>query len=292
VLGHVVSERAYYHELLHRGAGVPADRLTHPAGLYAELAPRIVLPDDVTFDETRAFMDVTAEEFAPMRVKHPSPLTGIAAEFTYFLSTFETNERLALDLVERSRRLYGDPADLLVLFRLVDKTCHTALVYSELVDDHVGAPADDLRRYRRVVSEAYRASDRALGRIQEAFGDGNVIVVSDHGFELEPNGLYGHGNAPPGVFIAAGPAFRPGRIDGLSVLDVLPLLLYLKGFPVADDFDGRLRLEALAPELLAARPPRRIATYGTAGEGGGAADSAADVDAEMLERLRALGYLQ
>jgi hypothetical protein len=291
VLGHVVSERAYYHELLHRGRRVPADRLTHPEGLYAQIAPRIVLPEDVTLQDTRAFMDVTAEEFARMQVKHPSPLTGIAAEFTYFLSTFATNERLSLELLERSRRLYGDPADLLVLFRLVDKTCHTALVYSELVDDHLDAPADDVRRYRRVVSEAYRAADRAVGRIREAFGNGNVIVVSDHGFELEPSGRYGHGQAPAGVFLAAGPAFRSGPVDGLSVLDVLPLLLYMKGFPLADDFDGRLAGEALAPELLAARPPRRIASYRAGGEGGGS-PGASDVDAEMLERLRALGYLR
>ena len=35
-----------------------------------------------------------------------------------------------------------------------------------------------------VVSEAYRAVDRALGRIQEAFGPGNVIVVSSIGADL------------------------------------------------------------------------------------------------------------
>jgi hypothetical protein len=292
VLGDVVSERAYYHELRHRGQAAVEGGLTHPEDLYAEVAPLIVLPDDVTLADTQAFMDVSAAEFEPMRVKHPSPLTGIANEFTYFLSTFATEERLALHLIERSRRRYGQPADLLVLFRLVDKTCHTALVYSELVAEHPGASIDDVRRYGRVVSEAYRAIDRALGRIQDAFGAGNVIVVSDHGFQLERPRGYNHTQAPAGVFLAAGPAFQPGRVEGLSVLDVMPLLLYLKGFPVAEDFDGRLPVEALQPRLLAASPPTRIASYGRRGEGGPHLAGSSDVDAEILERLRALGYLR
>jgi len=292
VLGEIVSERAYYHELVHRGQPRRPEGLTYPDDLYPEIAPLIVLPDDVTLAEARAFMDVSPAEFERMRVKHPSPLVGIANEFTYFHSMFTTHERLALDAIERSRRRYGQPADLLVLFRLVDKTCHTALDYSELVEEHPGASSDDLRRYGRVVSAAYRAVDGALGRIQEAFGPGNVIVVSDHGFKLEGARGYNHSQAPAGVFLAAGPAFRAGRVAGLSVFDVMSLLLYLKGFPVAEDFDGRLPREALQPGLLASSPPRRIASYGGRGRDGQHLEGSSEVDAEMLERLRALGYLQ
>ena len=292
VLGHVVSERAYYHALVHRGERPVPAGLTYPDALYPQIAPLIVLPDEVTLADARDFMDVTPAEFERMRVEHPSPLTGIANEFTYFHSTFVTNERLALDLIERGRRSYGQAADLLVLFRIVDKTCHTALAYSELVDDHLGASADDLRRYGGVVSGAYRAVDGALGRIQEAFGAGNVIVVSDHGFALEGRRGYTHNQAPAGVFLAAGPAFRAGRVEGLSVLDVLPLLLFLKGFPVAEDFDGDLPMQVLDPELLASRPPRRIASYGTRGRMAQHLEGSSAVDAEMLERLRALGYLR
>lgn len=292
VLGHVVSERAYHERILRPGAATPAPELTYPEDLYPQIAPLVVLPDDVTLTDARAFMDVTEAEFAPMRVKHPSPLLGIANEFTYFFSMFATHERVALDLLERSRRRYSESADLLVLFRIVDQTSHTALLYSDLVADHRDASRDDLRRYGGVVSGAYRAVDRALGRIQEAFGPGNVVVVSDHGFQLEGAQAFTHAQGPAGIFLAAGPAFRPGRVDGLSVLDVLPLLLFLKGFAVAEDFDGRLPERALDPALLAARPPRRIASYGTRGRTARVAPGAADVDAQMLERLRALGYLQ
>jgi Type I phosphodiesterase / nucleotide pyrophosphatase len=292
ILGHVVSERAYYERILRPGPLPPVPELTYPEDLYSEIAPLVVPPDDVTLADARAFMDVSAAEFEPMRIKHPSPLLGIANEFTYFFSMFATHERVALDLLERSRRRYGESADLLVLFRIIDQASHTALVYSDLVADHRDASRDDLRRYGGVVSGAYRAVDRTLGRIQEAFGPGNVVVVSDHGFQLEGAQAFTHTQGPAGIFLAAGPAFRPGRIDGLSVLDVLPLLLFLKGFAVAEDFDGKLPEQALDPALLAAHPPRRIASYGTRGRTAHVAQGAADVDAQMLERLRALGYLQ
>jgi len=292
VPGEIVSERAYYHERVHRGKPERLYGLTYPDELYPQIAPLIALPDDVTLAEAREFMDVSAAEFERMRVKHPSPQAGIANEFTYFHSMFTTNERLALDAMERSRRRYGETGDLLVLFRLVDKTSHATLDYSELVQDHLGASSDDLRRYGRVVSAAYRAVDGALGRIEEAFGAGNVIVVSDHGFKLEGAKGYNHTRAPPGIFLAAGPAFRPGHVEGLSILDVMPLLLYLKGFPLAEDFDGRLPTDVLEPGLLASSPPRRIASYGRRGREDQHLQGSSKVDAEMLERLRALGYLR
>lgn len=292
VVGEIVSERAYYHELVNRGKPQRLSGLTYPDELYPEIAPLIALPDEVTFVEAREFMDVSAEEFERTRVKRPGDRVGIANEFTYFHSMFTTNQRLALDALERSRRRYGETGDLLVLFRLVDKTSHASLDYSELVSEHGQASSDDLRRYGRVVSAAYRAVDGALGRIEEAFGAGNVIVVSDHGFQLEGAKGYDHTRAPPGIFIAAGPAFRPGRVEGLSILDLMPLLLYLKGFPLAEDFDGRLPTEILQPALLAASPPGRVASYGLRGQLDQHAAGSSKVDAEMLERLRALGYLR
>jgi hypothetical protein len=291
VFGEMVSERAYYHELVHRGKPERPAALTYPEELYPQIAARVALPDDVTLGEAREFMDVTPAEFETMRAKHASPVPGIANEFTYFHSMFTTNERLALDAMERNRRRFGETGDLLVLFRLVDKTSHATLDYSDLVQDHLGASSEDLRRYGRAVRGAYRAVDGALGRIAKAFGEGNVIVVSDHGFALEGAKGYNHTRAPAGVFLAAGPAFRPGRVEGLSVLDVMPLLLYLKGFPLAEDFDGRLPTAALQPGLLASGPPLRIASYGRRWEESHRLDGSPQVDEEMRARLRALGYL-
>ena len=290
VIGHLVSDRLYYEALVSRGRPLP-EGLTHPDGLARAAASDVVLPGQVRYEDARPFADVTPAEFEEMRrVAHPSPLTGIAHELTYFLSVFETHRRLALRVLDEERKAFGTPGDLLVLFRLVDKTCHTALHLSELVDEHPAASPEDRRKFGRAVTGAYRAVDAALGDIREAFPEANVIVVSDHGFQLEDGG-YNHTRAPEGVFLAAGPAFRPGRVEGLTVYDVMPLLLYLKGFPLAEDLPGALPTAALDPELLKQIPPTRIASY----RGGYAArrgTGTREADAEMHERLRALGYVQ
>jgi arylsulfatase A-like enzyme len=176
----------------------------------------------------------------------------------------------------------------------VDIACHRALDASELVDDHLSATPEEQRKFGRVVSEAYRRVDRALAEILASYDDPNVVVVSDHGFQREKQRgevVYQHNGAPPGVFLAAGPAFRPGSVSDLTILDVMPLLAALKGLPVADDLEGRLREDLFDPSFLAARPIRRVATYGRRGSIVAAKD-AAFADAELMERLRALGYVQ
>jgi predicted AlkP superfamily phosphohydrolase/phosphomutase len=58
-----------------------------------------------------------------------------------------------------------------------------------------------------------------------------------------------------GMFALAGPDVRAGEtLDGARILDVAPTILYLLGLPVQPGMDGRVLENALAPELLAARP--------------------------------------
>ncbi|MDE3077523.1 MAG: hypothetical protein KGJ86_19050, partial [Chloroflexota bacterium] len=61
------------------------------------------------------------------------------------------------------------------------------------------------------------------------------------------------------------------------------------------DMDGRLPLAALAPRLVEARPPRFETPRGSS-EGAAAASRPIELDAEseavIVERLRALGYVE
>jgi predicted AlkP superfamily phosphohydrolase/phosphomutase len=293
VVGRVVSERLYYWRFAQRGWGPESEQLTHPPGLAAEIAGEVVPPDAIQYEQAREFVDVDRAEFDRM-MKTAFSKHMLEGELRYFLSMYETNRRVARRLVEMDRRQYGRAADLLVLERLVDMACHAALAESELVEDHLGVSAERQRKFGRVITAAYAAVDRQLGELLQAYGDGNVIVLSDHGFHLvshwpDWNRTYGHGDAPSGIFVARGPAFTPGRVDGLSVYDVFPLLARLKGLPVADDLAGRIPEEVLSPSARA-RPITRVARYGAAApvaEGDAAAD-----DREMMERLRALGYVQ
>jgi hypothetical protein len=294
ILGALVSERIYSFRQAARAGDRPEEgQLTWPPELHDEIRLLIMDPQAVSYEDSRPFMDVTPEEFALMRSASVHDKT-VEGEFKYLYSMFETERRAALHLVERSRRRAGEPADLLVLFRIVDIACHRALDASELVDDHLSASAEERRKFGRVVSEAYRRVDRALAQILASYRDPNVVLVSDHGFGPETQRgqkVYQHNGAPPGVFLAAGPAFRPGPVKGLTILDVMPLLAVLEGLPVADDLEGRLREDLLLPSFLAARPPRRVATYGPRGRVVVAKDVAA-ADEELVERLRALGYVQ
>lgn len=295
VLGSLVSERMYFWRFAARGQWTPAERVTWPEDLAPRLTPLVMRPEEVTWERARGWLDTSPEEYAAMVGARFRGKTA-QGEFRYLYSMFETNRRLALALLEHGRETLGRPPDTMVLERAVDIACHAALRESELVPPHPGSNEADRRRFGHLVSETYRTVDRALGEMVAAFGEGNVIVVSDHGFTLhgspdDPASTYHHGSGPDGVFLASGPAFRPGRVEGLTVYDVLPLLLYLKGFPVAEDLPGHVPLEAFAEGFRAGRPVRTVATFGgRETEAGGAGDPT--VDGEVLERLRALGYVE
>lgn len=294
VLGAVVSDRLHFWRQAARGDPPEDSALTYPDALQEDLRSLVMAPADVTWDEARTFMDVSPEEFAAMKAR---PFKGktIESEFAYFYSMFETNRKVALHLLRQAPHHYGAPADLLVLFRIVDIASHSSLAASELVPDHLGTPPDDVRRYSRVVSEAYRRVDAAIGEFMAAAPDATVVVVSDHGFQVEGTGpqqprIYHHMQGPPGMFLAAGPAFRPGRVEGLSVYDVMPVLAAVKGFPIADDLPGRIPAGMFDPVQIDTHALRRVATYGRRRAGPAPAPVAA-TDEAALERLRALGYV-
>jgi hypothetical protein len=289
VVGRMVSERVYYWRSRDRGFRPEDDQLTHPPELHAAIAGDLVAPEAISYEQARAFVDVDRAEFDHMMATAFSKRM-LESELRYFLSMYESNVRVARRLVALDRAEYGRPADLLLLERLVDMACHAALAESELVEDHLDASPERQRKFGRVVTAAYAAVDRQLGELLESYGDGNVVVLSDHGFHLVPHRrTYGHGDAPPGIFVAHGPAFEPGRVEGLSVTDVFPLLARLKALPLADDLTGRMPDEVLSASARA-RPMRRVARYGERDAGGGGETTA--YDEAMLERLRALGYVQ
>jgi arylsulfatase A-like enzyme len=153
--------------------------------------------------------------------------------------------------------------------------------------------------YARVLEPVYVHEDRRLGRLMEQAGpDTVVIVVSDHGFQFRPYGFYHYGLdagggtlAPPGVIFLWGAPVRAGvRMRSPTVFDVTPTLLYLMGLPVGEDMDGRVLTEALSPQLLARRPVDWIGSHDTGQRGGKPLPS--DIDQDILQELRTLGYVQ
>ena len=98
-----------------------------------------------------------------------------------------------------------------------------------------------------------------------------------------------HGENNPGILIAAGPDVAAGELDHAHVYDIAPTLAYGLGLPAADDSDGQV-LEALFSEPFRRQHPVvRVSSWGRRPSLDTPSPSA--IDAEVVEELQALGYL-
>ncbi len=92
-----------------------------------------------------------------------------------------------------------------------------------------------------------------------------------------------------GVLIAAGPGLARGQVlDGARIVDLAPTIMHLMGVPLPDDMDGRVLEQALSAEFRALHP---ITWQPATPAGQAAADLSSEEQAEVEDRLRALGYL-
>jgi predicted AlkP superfamily phosphohydrolase/phosphomutase len=93
-----------------------------------------------------------------------------------------------------------------------------------------------------------------------------------------------------GVFIAAGPSVRPGRIAaGLDIVDALPTSLALARLPVPEGLDGRVIDEVAGSR---AEHVRVTAAVGDATDASDEYPFTAEDEEAIAESLRGLGYLE
>jgi hypothetical protein len=172
-------------------------------------------------------------------------------------------------------------------FRAVDTFGHLAW-------DDMRRPSEDVekhprRRFRPVVENYYRQWDGMLGDVLQLADENTVIIiVSDHGFE----DYYAHSRGPKGFFImSGGPTLpRSERLE-ISIYDIAPTVLALLGLPVPDDMDGRVLKEMIDPAFWASHPVRTVATYERQSERE-EMSSSTEADEELVDQLRALGYIR
>jgi len=96
---------------------------------------------------------------------------------------------------------------------------------------------------------------------------------------------------PDGILIARGPGIRKNEsVDRVNILDVAPTTLYAMGLPVPGDLQGRVLKEMYTPEHTASHPVE----WGEKTMLGQAPTSstAPEEDVEVLEKMKALGYLE
>jgi predicted AlkP superfamily phosphohydrolase/phosphomutase len=189
-------------------------------------------------------------------------------------------------------------------------------------DGGPGVAPEEYEAFRdRLMAELFAIRDPETGgplfkdilRKQDAFPGPQTghapdltLVPWDHGFvsvlNAEPivsiRSTVKGAHYPVGVLMARGPAIARGETLGRqSILDIAPTLLHSLGQPIPSDYEGAVIEEAFDPGYLAANPVR----IGDASEssGGdlaavpaGAAPDDPEGDEMILERLRALGYIE
>jgi len=168
---------------------------------------------------------------------------------------------------------------------LVDRVSHPYWAYM-YPQDYEGLDPVKADKYRDVVRNAYRETDRQLGEILAKIdGEYYFMIASDHGFHSNRNKKQFIGTHEfDGVYLISGPGLEGADGPLLNIEDIGPTILFLLGMPYADDLIGNV--PPLLVETLGFQPGQ-IASYETVGREG----SDLPVDEATWEQLRGLGYI-
>ena len=248
----------------------------------------------------------------------PHPLDGLAAhDWENGLWAFRADtiySRVAAEILSEG----GQPFDLLmVYFGSPDVVGHRFWRYAYPEEFSHPPSTSDQENFSRVIRDAYAYVDKTIGQLLEAVdGEPTVFIVSDHGMhaanqdkEFPPRReLYSgdHGDAPPGVLIAAGRHIRQAPITFTDikslndlptlgrVLDVATTILALKTLPLGRDMDGVVLEDLLEESFLERHPVAYVETHDTREWLTSRPEELLSPEAEQerLEQLRSLGYLQ
>jgi predicted AlkP superfamily phosphohydrolase/phosphomutase len=98
------------------------------------------------------------------------------------------------------------------------------------------------------------------------------------------------------LMMSGGPIHADFSFEDAKIVDVTPTVLYLMGLPIPDDMDGRVLVEAIDSEFLAANPILYEAVDDDESyrdDGDGAPVSFTEDESELIaKRLQALGYIK
>lgn len=292
VRGSLVSDHACYHFLFEEGAAGSRDvtGIMYPPSIEPALRPMIRRPGDLTPADVSPYVTVSAAEFA-----RPFDFADDLSHFKWALATAESYRAIGKHLWRTDK-----PDVLMVYIEGTDSVSH---LFGHLfrAQGLAGELAAQQQRYGRAVEEMYLYADRLVGEYMALMDDNTTLMVlSDHGFELgalqdDPSKTRDMRRVSERFHRLEGILYLYGnhvkahrRLDKPTLVDIVPTLLALVGLAPAQDMPGRV----LSEGLDLAEPPRQVASYETAGQVAGAAGTSdRDVDPAILERLRALGYL-
>ncbi|MFH1312298.1 MAG: alkaline phosphatase family protein [Candidatus Eisenbacteria bacterium] len=138
------------------------------------------------------------------------------------------------------------------------------------------------------IENTYVFHDSLMGFWMDWLGDDYALIIaSDHGHAMDGDA---HHYPESGILILWGRPFRQGvTLTEASVYDIAPTVLYLLGLPIGEDMPGRVLTEAFRDTWLARHSIATIETYEIGRLHAGKAPP--EVDDQLLDRLKALGYI-
>jgi hypothetical protein len=292
VNGFIVSDKFYFfrdaaferqdEEQFHQG-------MTYPPQLFAQIERLRERPDEMPVETIAGFLGKPTEEIEHLpRVEEFKPAWfDPVSELRFGYTLDRTHEAIALDFLRAQPPL----GFLAVYLRGVDIVSHAAMCHSNLYPECEVTPRGKAL-FGELVSRYYADTFARLRRIIEAAGDDAlVVIVSDHGFAQEGPAFMDHHHGPPGVLMVVGAPRDAKLAPPPSVYDIAPTMLWLKGFPVAEDMPGRALTELFPGSGSAA--VASLATYGyRAPDAVVGSGQVGQTDAEMMRLLKTLGYIK
>jgi predicted AlkP superfamily phosphohydrolase/phosphomutase len=258
--GFVVSE--LFHRQVREQFEPPLPDLTYPADLWRELLPYVVRRQDIDETEIQRYVDSSLEIPGDKIQWEPLLRNALADDATYHAIGQALRETQAPEV-------YG------VYFFGLDSVSHAFFRYHQ-PESFGNVNEIELKKYGRVVEAYYNHLDTILGDyLQSRHPDEILVVLSGHGMEPLPltrriledfkgnENLFGyHETGPDGMLCLYGPGIARGaKIQGASVVDVTPTLLYLMGLPLGQDMDGTLLADVLEESLSRSQPATFISSY-------------------------------
>lgn len=280
---------------------------------YTDLAGKIDEPWPLA--EGTVHPPELSDELAALRV-HPGELGREA--ILPFMPTLEGNQldpgnhhRLGhlMELIAETTTVHSAATHLMantewdlmcVYYEGIDRFAHGFMEFHPPRMDHVRPGFFEM--YKEVMTGCYRFHDMMLAALLQLAGpDTTVILLSDHGYyddHLRPKGSAAETNPvawhrPLGLLAMDGPGVRSDtNIFGSSILDITPTVLTLLGLPVDSQMDGRVLLDAIAPD---AKPDWVMDWDNVPGDAGLHPDNhRGDPEAERaaMQQLIDLGYIE
>lgn len=287
----------------HAGVGMMADKLKLAKAFAAN---KEGAKGEVQIDAaTASFVYPASFGDRLEHARNAPPLTSVPDPFgdskfwadrpvTAFLSQVYENDQFAARLALEIEAEIA-PDLLLVYLPGIDRVSHfiwDSVEALSAIPEKLRRPAAARAKLALALRSYYEYVDQLIGRLQKGRSpDDLVMVLSDHGFEINPEsaelgGVHDSPAARDGILFVRGRGIEAGgRGLVMNMTDITPTILAWLDIPIAEDMSGK-------PAAFAQRDnSRSIPSYDTS-EIEFLGIEVPEVESRIIDNLKELGYVE